>query len=278
MPSAFARPIWVSHDGVNDRSPSRYFAFGRTNGAPQVWTSHNAGKSYSCATRADGKLLRLELRSGEQWASDVQRRSLVERTMVQAVTEIGSSQSAILPLAADVWWAFSFLLEPGAPVSGLGRGYEWLVFADIHSNYATTHATNIPIQFEILPGDILGIQIHGDQLSPHPNYVYRSNHALSRGVWHDMVMRIDIDPANASGRGGVTVWLDREMIYRYDGPLGFARDLPYAQYQIYRGNPEPMTLRHETLTICYANHDLRTHESLARRIVGPPAFPYWHPV
>ncbi len=249
------------------------FWFGTMNGMPQAWVAHNAGRPYSCQLELGGKILRLELRPGEQWSGDTMRHAPVERTLVQAITDTKSFHSEVLPLAADIWWGFSFLVEPGAPVTALGVGYDWLVFADIHCNNATTHAITVPITFEIAPGDFLTFQTHGDFFPSHRHNVYRSPQPLRRGVWYDLVMKINMDPSNASGHGGLNVWLDGQQIYTYAGPLGFANDLPYAQFQIYRGSPDPQTIQHETLAVRYANDEMRTEGTLAARIGSPPVHP-----
>jgi len=263
---------WVSRNGLVDGNPQSYFNFGTFDEAPQAWTAHNAGYPYSCELSDDFKKLRLELHAGDQWKDDAVTGVTVERTMVQAMIDIGSNTSRSLPLSTDVWWGFSFLIEPGSPITSLGAGYSWLIFADIHSDYRASHAHAVPIQFELLPDDFFAIEAHGSNLFPNnaPNYVYQSTRPIRRGVWHDVVTRINMDPANRSGFAGADVYLDGRQVLGYSGPIGFFGDLPYPQYQIYRDNPSPYSIPHEALAIRYANHEVVTRTSLKARISKPP--------
>jgi hypothetical protein len=263
------REQWIPHEALNGDDPGAHFYFGAANGRPQGWSAHNAGRPYSCKTSANGKLLRLELHAGDQWQAEIAASPLNERSMVQA----GYSQSDILPLSRDVWWAFSFLVEPGPPVTAPAPGYDWVIFADIHSEYSTTHARSVPIQFELRAGDFVKIQAHGDFSPKGQNFIYSSPTPLVRDRWRDVVVRANMAPDNANGHGGADVWIDGKQVCAYAGPLGFARDLPYVQYQIYRNSPNPKTVARESLAIRYANHDVVTRGDLSKRVRSHPAFP-----
>jgi hypothetical protein len=260
---------WVSHNGAVDGSPDSYFSFGTFNGAPQYWTTHNAGHPYSCQLSGDGEVLRLELHAGDQWPDEAIPGSRVERTMVQPVTGPGSHQSQALPMATDVWWAFSFLIEPGPPVSSLGPGYAWLIFADVHSDFNASHAHAVPIQFECDAGDQFVVQAHGTKLHPDGavNEIDRQTSPIARGRWHEFVTRLNIDPSGE--HAAADVFLDGEQVVTFRGPLGFEGDLPYPQFQIYRGNPHPQTLTHESVAVRYTRHELVTSGNLVRRIGRP---------
>jgi hypothetical protein len=260
---------WVSHEAVSGSDPSGHFYFGAKDGQPQGWSGHNAGKPYSCQTSGDGKLLRLELRAGDQWVYDVSASPAAERTMVQA----GFAKSDVLPLSSEVWWGFSFFVEPGPQISAPQPGYDWVIFADIHSEYTTTQAKAVPIQFELRAGDILCVQTHGDFFPEGWHFAYRSPAPLIRGRWHDMVVHVCMDPTYKSGRGGGEAWLDGQNIVSYSGPLGFSGDLPYAQFQVYRSNPDPKSVAHETVAVRFANHEILTNGNLARRIRRPGRIP-----
>ncbi|HEY5048122.1 MAG TPA: heparin lyase I family protein [Rhizomicrobium sp.] len=262
---------WVSHDAAVDGGADSYFSFGTLNGAPQIWAAHNAGHPYCCRLSPDGRLLRLELRAGDQWPDEARLAIKDERSLVQAMTGVGSHVSQALPMASDIWWAFSFLVEPGPPVSSLGPGYGWLILADIHSDFKASHARAVPIQFELDAGDIFTVQAHGSNLHPDnaPSVIYATPQPFGRGRWHDLVVRLNMDPQATGGQGGADVFLDGERIVAYAGPLGFVGDLPYPQFQIYRGNPSPQTLTHESLAVRYANHEIVTRGSLAARVRRP---------
>ena len=258
---------WVSHDGAVDGNPDSYFTFGTFNGGPQFWTAHNAGHPYACQLSGDGRILRLELRAGDQWPDETATGRTTERTMVQPVT--GSHVSQALPQATDVWWAFSFMIEPGPPVSSLGPGYGWLIFADVHSDFNASHAHAVPIQFECDAGDQFVVQAHGTKLHPDGsvNEIYRETSPIARGRWHEFVTRLNIDPSGE--HAAADVFLDGKQVVAFRGPLGFVGDLPYPQFQIYRDNPEVKTRTHETVAVRYAHHELVTSGSLARRIHRP---------
>lgn len=266
------RASWVPGPSYGEKS---YFNFGLSNGAPQTWVAHNCNQPYACKLSADGGIMRMELRVHDHW--EAQRKPTVERTMVQAVTAIGSSRSEALPLATDVWRAFSFLVEPGPAISGVGPGYDWLIFADIHSDYAASHATAIPIQFELDLGDVFIIRTHGTNFHMQPTddggLAYRAPASIDRGVWHDLVMRVNMDPVNATGRGGADVYLDGRQVLAYAGPLGFENDLPYHQFQIYRPDPGTAMSGNETVAIRFANSESLTSGSLASRTTEPFHFP-----
>jgi hypothetical protein len=266
---ARGREKWVSHDGAVDGNPDSYFTFGTFNGGPQVWTAHNAGHPYSCQLSGDGSILRLELRAGDQWPDEAKIGRTTERTMVQPVTGLGSHVSQALPQATDVWWAFSFLIEPGVAVSSLGPGYAWLIFADIHSNFNASHAHAVPIQFECDAGDQFTVQAHGTSLHPDNSLsrIYQSSAPIVRGRWHEFVTRLNMDPSGE--HAAVDIFLDGEQVVAFRGPLGFVGDLPYAQFQIYRDNPDPKTRTHETIAVSYTRHELVTSGSLKRRIHRP---------
>lgn len=219
-------------------------------------------------------MVRLELRAGDQWPVEAKNGISVERTMIQATTKLYGATSEPLPLSREVWWAFSFLLEPGAAFTGLAPGYDWLIFADIHSDWNASHARAVPIQFELRPDDFVTIEIHGTKLFPNnaPHLVYRSEQPLQRGIWHDMVVRLVMDPLNRIG-GHADAYMDGAQVLRYLGPLGFIGDLPYAQYQIYRDSPDPHRIHHEVVSIRYANHQIVTSGRLWDRVGSPPSVP-----
>lgn len=251
--------------------------FGSVNGKPQVWVAHNCNQPHACQLSADGGILRMELRVHDHWEGDVEKKAGVERTMIQAVPNIGSPISAALPLATDIWRAFSFLLEPGPAITATGPGYDWLILADIHSNYAASHATAVPIQFELSPGDYFTVRTHGTVLHMTPpdsgGLVYRSPGSIARGRWHDVVMRVNMDPRNITGRGGADVFLDGQQVLAYTGPLGFDNDLPYHQFQIYRPDPGTAASGNETIAIQFANSESLTWSSLAPRAARPFCYP-----
>lgn len=266
---------WVSHRGFIDGELDSWFTFGTMDGRPQAWTAHNCGRPYACELNPDGQELRLELHAGDRWQDEIAAGVLdSERTLVQAVSEIGSGTSAILPLLKDIWWGFSFMIEPGPAVSGI-PGWDWLIFADIHSDFRTSHARAVPIQFQLDAGDAFNVQLHGSRLHPDnsKNEIYRAPHAFERGRWHDIVMRLNLDPVNLTGNGGADVYIDGARIVAYMGPLGFFGDQPYPQFQIYRGNRNPRPLAHEPVAIRYANHRIVTTDALTKRINSPPPFP-----
>ena len=267
---------WIPRPAAVDGGPESYFAFGTLDGLPAFWEAHNAGRFYSCQVGRNGKVLRLELRAGDQWPDEVARGLANERTLIQAVPGMNASTSQFLPLLQDVWWAFSFLVEPGPPVMGPGPHWDaWLMLADIHSDYGTSHAHAVPIQFQLNAGDIFSVQLHGTQLYPGnaKNEVYRTPQPFERGRWHDLVTRINMDPTNASGAGGADVYLDGAQIVSYRGPVGFLNDRPYAEFELYRNNPDPKTIALETVAVRYAHSEIVTSRSLARRVSRPPRPP-----
>ncbi|MGH8121498.1 MAG: heparin lyase I family protein [Rudaea sp.] len=269
---------WFSRDGSVDGAPQSDFQFGTLNGRGQAWASHNCGQAHACRVLPDAdpaQTLRLELRSGEQWPDEAKLALHVERTMVEAMAARRSNQPQYLPMSQEIWWSFSFLLEPGPAIQSLGRGYDWLIFADIHSDWASSHARAVPIKFELAPGDIFDVQLHGSVLHPDnsDNIVYRDSAPLRRGTWHDLVLQIVMDPTNAHGDGGANVYLDGERVVTYAGALGFVGDNPYPQLQIYRDNPDIRRLKHETVALRYANHEIVTSGNLLGRVSKAPAMP-----
>jgi len=267
---------WIPHEASVDGSPESFFAFGTLDRQPAFWQAHNCGHPYSCQLSGDGRLLRLELRSDDRWPDDLARGSKVERTMVQAVSGKKAAVSRFLPMYQDVWWAFSFLVEPGPPVMGPGPHWDaWLILADIHSDYGASHAHAVPIQFQLDAGDIFNVQLHGTNLFPEntKNEVYRAVRPFERGTWHDLVTRINMDPTPATKAGGADVYLDGEQIVSYRGPVGFPNDKPYAQFQLYRGIPDSQIIVPETSAIRYAHSEIVTSGDLAPRVSRPPRPP-----
>ena len=268
---------WLARPAATDGAPTSWFRFGTFNDAPQAWTAHNAGAHYSCGIAGApdaASEVRLELHAGDQWPDDVATSAPVERSLVQAMLDTGSNTSQALPMRQEVWWAFSFLVEPGPPLSSLGASYAWLIFADIHSDYAASFAHAIPIQLELGLDDALMIAVHATTVDPdgRAHYVFHGE-PMTRGAWRDLVLRLCMDPDNTSGRGAADVWLDGRQILAYRGAIGFTGDLPYPQYQIYRGNPAPRLIAHEALAIRYSNHQISTTKSLRERVFRPPKAP-----
>lgn len=267
---------WLPHEASVDGSPDAYFAFGTLDGLPAFWEAHNSGQPYSCQLSRNGRLLRLELRTGDRWPDDLAHGSKVERTMAQAVSSMTGGVSQALPMHQDVWWAFSFLVEPGPPVRGPGPRWDaWLILADIHSDYGASHAHAVPIQFQLDAADIFNVQLHGTNLFPEntKNEVYRAAGPFERGKWHDLVTRINMDPTNASKAGAADVYLDGVQIVAYRGPLGFLNDKPYAQFQLYRGIPDSQIIVRETAAIRYAHSEIVTSGNLLPRVSKPPRSP-----
>jgi hypothetical protein len=263
---------WIAHPAAEDGEQRSWFTFGTMNGRPQIWAAHNAGQPWSCQLSRNGRILRLELRTGDKWRDEAQSSPLLERTMAQAIGEIDQPQAAVLPLATDIWWGFSFLFEPGPAVSTLGPNYDYFNFADVHCDNSVTHAHTVPLIFELAAGDLLRAEAHGTNLFPTGSYfIFQDSQPVQRGRWYDAVVRLNMDPTNATGRGGADIYIDGEQVARYEGPLGFVNDRPYAQYQIYRGNPKPGIIVHEIDTLRIANHQVLTTGDLMARVRRSPS-------
>jgi hypothetical protein len=214
------------------------------------------GRPWSIRASPSSNYSRFELRAGDRWPNDVANfPDGRQRTMIRTETRYD-------PLA-DLWISFSFRWS--GQIS-----WEWGSMMSLHSDHEASENAPKPGPFGIsLAGGRLSLVTRADPRAtttarldgierfsmPHP----------SAGEWHDVVLRMRLDPW---GNGRLTFWLDG--VQRYDSgaiPVGYNdQGGPYAKFGLYRGVSDLRTVME------FANIEVAT-QSLQARVSSPRPIP-----
>jgi hypothetical protein len=196
------------------------------------------------ATNGDSEFTRFEVRPGDQWSEDASSGENKERSELDGYKNTWKS-------GADVWAAYSFMIEPGPRYRS-----DW-------SSIGQMHAAGIDVKPISIHFNDERLVINSDAFNGGRSTVsLRYNGPLTRKDWHHVVFHMK---QSTGGDGRLEFWLDGNKIINYSGPIGSDANY-YWKFGIYRGyGPIPAPL-----AIQYANMEIGTTD-LSGRIGSPLA-------
>jgi Ca2+-binding RTX toxin-like protein len=196
----------------------------------------NGNYAWSIAN-PDSQTLRFEVRSGDQWRYDDNRK---ERSEV--------SSDTIIPAGETIEVSYRFMIEPGEAnqaTGAIGTG-NWLTLGQFHSEDGESSS-------------VFAVEMIGEKMAiraayklPGQDYVawyaFKDSQDIVRGKYYEMDIRVNF--ANDQ-TGFLEVWRDGVQIVDYDGPMGYGADV-YWKYGIYRHEQD------ETIAVNYADMWVRS--------------------
>jgi hypothetical protein len=201
---------------------------------------------------------RFQVNPGEKWSGDAKNPKARERCEVY-------KKSSSLPFNEDVWMAYSIRIEPGQAQQVSSS--DWCYLGQFH-------ATEDP--GEMSTGPVLGFRLEGadtikaytaanleNPIKTEPKYIVRGSGVFTRGIWHNVVVRMRFSPTN----GQLQWWQNGVEILNVSGVgMGYVDAKgPYWKFGIYRCSNVPIP----TLAVEYANMELVTGKSLLSRVKAP---------
>ncbi|MEH2544082.1 hypothetical protein V1283_000727 [Bradyrhizobium sp. AZCC 2262] len=197
------------------------------------------------ATDAATDLTRFEVRPGDQWSEDRDSGENKERSEFDGYKQKFAH-------GADVWGAYSFLVEPGAEYRS-----DWTAISQMHG----TKVRAFHVHFKA--GNLIIYSEHSKPGGTGGVSAIRYNSRLSRNVWHNIVFHLK---ESTSDDGRLEFWCDGKKIVDFTGAIGAAGNQAYWKFGVYRGYGPIAT----PLAIQFANMEIGTLD-LTARITSPLA-------
>jgi len=197
-----------------------------------------------CAPKQKADRTRFEVRQGDQWDEDRNSGENKERSELDGYKTTWTS-------SADVWCAYSFLIEPGPRCRS-----DWCAIGQMHA----TRGDVKPLHFHFNDEKLVIYSEASDARTP-PIATKHYQEPLARSIWHHMVFHMRQHPTT----GRLEVWLDDARIVDFSGPMGGATAY-YWKFGIYRGYGPIAT----PLAVEFANMEIGTAD-LTPRIAKPLA-------
>ncbi|WP_138481446.1 phage head spike fiber domain-containing protein [Dyadobacter bucti] len=251
-------------DTVEELFPFQYESVGPTQTPvtifDELYISQTPNKDWSLrqAVNKTSPTFRFQVNPGEKWSGDAKNPKARERCEVY-------KKSSSLPFNEDVWMAYSLRIEPGQPQ--ILSPSDWCYLGQMH-------ATEDP--GEMSTGPVLGFRLEGldsikvytaanleNPIKTEPKYILRGSGVFTRGVWHNVVVRMRFSPTN----GQLQWWQNGVELLNISGVgMGYVDAKgPYWKFGIYRCSNVSIP----TLAVEYSNMELVTGQSLLSRVKTP---------
>ena len=212
--------VWksVAH---NDWTSATHITLNGRNYNPE-----SAEKSHSAqlSTNTTSPIFRGEVRNNELW-TDAMGGNDTERAELDGAP-------TLYPKGTEFWFAYQFLIEPGAPQIATSGGYPggplaWGVVGQIHGNGSQAA---VPWALSIV-GEVLSI--HTQQGAQVDKTHWRSENKIVRGRVYDVVVKIKI---TGDTKSTMTCWVDGVQVANSVGlTIGGPDAANYVKVGIYRG-------------------------------------------
>ena len=217
------------------------------------------GEAHAISLPSNGikNFQKFEVRSGDVWSGDVGN-SKERAELYTNATKFSFNQ--------DYWGAWSFNLDFGDDITGNSL----FIIGQFHQTPDAGDATISPmfdVSLATSSASTLQVRTRTSQVdpivaSPTPTTHYTT--PIDRFTWHDVVMRINFDPADP-GTGLLDFYLNGTQVVAYTGPIGYVDAVgPYFKWGIYSGTAS------YTRKVKYANMQWGT-ASLASVVASPEA-------
>jgi hypothetical protein len=202
----------------------------------------NSGKPWSLKRAGDSPsdIIRFEVRAGDQWSEDKESGENKERSELDGYKRRWTGKK-------PVWGAYSFFIEPGELYAS-----DWTSIVQMHGSEAR------PFALLYKKNQLIIFTEHLENGKAVQTEVYRGG--LDRGVWHNVAFTLE----QGSEDGRLKLWLDRNKIVDFKGPIGTDRNAAYWKFGIYRGYG-PIAA---SIAVQYANMDVG-YADLSKRILEP---------
>jgi hypothetical protein len=226
--------------------------------AAETWTLQTPGDPYSYrkTTSSNGAVNnRFELRSGDQWANDLNKGDGRQRVEMRGRT--------YQPMKTDIWFSYAFRWDQSMPQS-------WTTVTQFHQEPEAGEPAGKPPAFHMhISGGKLQLRTRSDarvNTTSQVTAVDRFSLPLfAKNTWQNIVVRVKFDP---HGQGRLTFWLNGTQ--KYDSgpiPIGYNDAIgPYFKHGLYRGASDLTTVAD------FANVEIGT-SSLSDRIANPKPLP-----
>ncbi|QRQ99461.1 phage head spike fiber domain-containing protein [Dyadobacter sandarakinus] len=213
--------------------------------------------SIQYAVNKSSPVFRVQVNAGDLWDGDADNPKEKERCEFYM-------KNADLPFNEDVWISYAMKIAPGTPLNL--SPVEWCYLGQVH-------ATEDP--GDISTGPILGFRLEGedtitaytassseDPIKRPPTYIPRGKGTFTRGVWHKVVIRARFTHTD---NAELQWWQNGKELVNVKGiGMGYKDKIgPYWKFGVYRSAMSP------TVTVEYANMEVRYGSSLLSRIVSP---------
>lgn len=167
------------------------------------------------------------------------------------IERVEASAGAVVPPGADIWIAFSLMVENGAEFSAA-----WCSFIQFHGapGVGDPHKASWPPCFsmELRGSEFILTTRSEESLYPGSGspieFIRYSDKFFERGVFHDIVLRLRFA---RTGNGLLQAWMDGQVMFDAAIPMGY-NDVngPYMKYGIYRAtNPASLAVQFANLEI-----------------------------